>query len=287
MPLAILPRRGEKEVNKVVLIPVDQIISNRAQPRKYFDQQGIIELSQSIITNGLLQPITVRKLCKGEYELIAGERRLIAFRSMDKEKIPAIIENCTDEQSALFALIENLQRRDLHFFEEALGIDRLIHELGLTQQQVSRQLGKAQSTVANKLRLLKYPPDIRELIMSSGLTERHARALLNLPDTTDPQPIKYVIKNKLNVEQTERYVQRLLKEQDERPKAVKTIIIKDMRIFLNSINKAVKLMQSAGIEVSSQKKEVDGEIEVTIKIPKNSVYQKIAPQHSHYPANPG
>jgi len=272
-----LLQRRDKEVNKVVLLPVKEIVPNRNQPRKYFDQESIRELAGSIVTNGLLQPITVRRLSRdqGGYELIAGERRLIAFRGLEKEKIPAIIEEYTDQQSAVFALIENLQRRDLHFFEEAEGIERLMRELGLTQLQVSQQLGKAQSTVANKLRLLKYPQDIRERMRAGALTERHARALLNLPDRTDTKAIDYVIKSKLNVEQTEKYVQRLLEEQN-RPKSTKTIVIKDMRIFLNSINKAVKMMQSAGINVSQQKNELQEHVEVTIKIPKESVYSKVA-----------
>ena len=257
-------------------MPVEEIQPNRSQPRKYFDEQAIRELGHSIHTNGLLQPITVRRLSQGEYELIAGERRLIAFRSLGREKIPAIVEEYTDGQSAVFALIENLQRRDLHFFEEAEGIERLMRELSLTQVQASQQLGKAQSTLANKLRLLKYPTHIREKMRAAALSERHARALLSLPDQTDLEPIDYVINNKLNVEQTEKYVVRLLEEQN-RPKTMKTIIIKDMRIFLNSINKAVKMMQSAGINVSHHKQEHQSHVELTIRIPKDSVYNKLAP----------
>jgi len=275
--IALLQRR-DKEINKVVLLPVEKIVPNRNQPRKYFDPEAIRELAVSIETNGLLQPITVRKLPpdQGGYELIAGERRLIAFRGLERDKIPAIVEACTDQQSAVFALVENLQRRDLHFFEEAEGIDRLMRELGLTQLQASKQLGKAQSTVANKLRLLKYPHEIRERMRAGGLSERHARALLGLPAPIDTDAIDYVIKSKLNVEQTEKYVQRVLEEQN-RPKTMKTIIIKDMRIFLNSINKAVKVMQSAGINVSQQKNELQEHVEVTIKIPKESVYNRVAP----------
>ena len=277
--IGLLQRRGDKEINKVVLLPVEEIVPNRSQPRKYFDQEDIRELGYSIYQNGLLQPITVRRLPQGQgggYELIAGERRLLAFRGLGKEKIPAIVEDYTDQQSAVFALIENLQRRDLHFFEEAEGIERLMFELGLSQTQASQRLGKAQSTIANKLRLLKYPPDIREKMRAAALSERHARALLGLPNPNNTVPIDYVIKNKLNVEQTEKYVQRLLEEQN-RPKTMKTIIIKDMRIFLNSINKAVKMMQSAGINVSQQKQEHMEHVEVTIRIPKDSVYNKIAP----------
>lgn len=272
-------RRSDKEINKVVLLPVADIVSNRSQPRRCFDEDSIRELSHSILANGLLQPVTVRRLFNGQYELIAGERRLRAFRQLGRENIPVIIEDYTDEQSAVFALIENIQRRDLNYFEEAMGINRLMKELDLTQLQVSQKLGKAQSTVANKLRLLKYPRELQEKMLAGNLTERHARALLNLPDIGDTEAIDYVISNSLNVEQTEKYVARLLEERS-RPKSMKTIIIKDMRIFLNSINKAVKMMQSAGIDTSFQKKEQEDCIEVLIKIPKASVYRKISHVHA-------
>ncbi|MCL2580312.1 MAG: ParB/RepB/Spo0J family partition protein [Oscillospiraceae bacterium] len=276
MPIGLLQRRNNSEINKVVLLPVEEVATNPSQPRKYFDQDGINELSQSILTNGLLQPISVRKLDGGGYQLVAGERRLRAFKYLGHEKIPAIVENYTDEQSATLALIENLQRRDLHYFEEAAGIEQLMITLNMTQQQISQKLGKAQSTVANKLRLLKYSDETQAKMIAGNLTERHARALLSLPEPDDTQAIDYIIQNNLNVEQTEKYVQRLWDEKN-RPKTVRTVIIKDMRIFLNSINKAVKLMQSAGIDVSSQKKEMDNHIELVVKIPKESVYRKVLP----------
>ena len=274
MAFGILQRRSDKETNKVVLLPLADIVSNPSQPRKYFDLADIAQLSDSILANGLLQPITVRQIASGRYELIAGERRVMAFRSLGREKIPAIVENYTTQQSAVFALIENMQRRDLNYFEEAAGIDKLMRELEMNQVQISQKLGKAQSTVANKLRLLKYPQNIQEKMIAGNLTERHARALLSLPDPCNSDAIDYVIKSSLNVDQTEKYVQKLIDEQN-RPKSTKTIIIKDMRIFLNSINKAVNMMQSAGIDVSFKKKDQDDHVEVTINIPKASVYRKI------------
>jgi len=274
MAFGILQKRSDKETNKVVLLPLADITSNPSQPRKYFDLVDIAQLSDSILANGLLQPITVRQIASGRYELIAGERRVMAFRSLGREKIPAIIENYTTQQSAVFALIENMQRRDLNYFEEAAGIDKLMRELEMNQVQISQKLGKAQSTVANKLRLLKYPQNIQEKMIAGNLTERHARALLSLPDPCNSDAIDYVIKSSLNVDQTEKYVQKLIDEQN-RPKSTKTIIIKDMRIFLNSINKAVNMMQSAGIDVSFKKKDQDDHVEVTINIPKASVYRKI------------
>ncbi len=261
-----------REVGRIVLLPVEEILSNRSQPRTYFDQQALLELSQSIAASGLLQPITVRKLPGGSLELVAGERRLMAYRALGRTHIPAIVETYSDTQSATFALIENLQRRDLNYFEEAAGIARLMREQGLTQQQVSRQLGKAQSTVANKLRLLRYPPALRERMLGAGLTERHARALLALPNPGDTAPLEHIIAHRLNVEQTERYVAALLEEQ--RPKPTRLVVIKDMRIFLNSIHKAVKIMQGAGIEVLSQKNETDTHVEMVIRVPKAAVYQR-------------
>jgi len=270
MPLL---QKKNKEVNKVLMLPVSEIYSNRNQPRKHFDEAALQELSHSIVATGLLQPITVRRLPGGEYELIAGERRLMAFRNLGREYIPAIVEEYTEQQSAVLALIENLQRRDLNFFEEAAGIAKLIQDQNLTQQQISQKIGKAQSTVANKLRLLKYPLAAQEKILYGKLTERHARALLALPDSDYMPYIDYIIQNNLNVEQTDRYVQSLLKDRGK-AKSNKRILIKDMRIFLNSINKAVKLMQTAGIDVASNKTETEEYIEMTMRIPKNAVYTR-------------
>lgn len=258
----------------MILLPVDEISSNPNQPRQYFDGGALEELCQSILSNGLLQPITVRLNEGGEYELVAGERRLMAFRRLGRSQIPAILEEYTDQQSSMLALIENLQRRDLNYFEEAAAIDRLMRDLNLTQQQISMKIGKAQSTVANKLRLLRYPPNLRDRMLEAGLTERHARAVLKLPDFEDPQHIEYIIKNKLNVEQTESYVLDCLRKLEPKTPSTRLLVIKDMRIFLNSINKAVKLMQSAGIQVDSQKTETDEFVEMTIRVPKVAVYRK-------------
>lgn len=272
MDLPFLKRRA-KEINKVILLPVDEISPNPNQPRKYFDKNALEELCQSILANGLLQPVTVRQREGGEYELIAGERRWLAFRQLGQAHIPSIVEECTDQQSSMLALIENLQRKDLNYFEEAAAIQRLMKDLDLNQQQISLKIGKAQSTVANKLRLLRFPPPLRELMLEAGLTERHARAVLKLPEGEAPRHIEHIIQNKLNVEQAERYIQECLHKLEQTHPPTRLLIIKDMRIFLNSINKAVKLMQSAGIEVDSQKKETDEYVEMTIRIPKASVYR--------------
>jgi len=274
MALNLLMKKN-KEINKVVLISVEQIVPNPNQPRRYFDAAALDELSGSIHANGLLQPITVRRLSDTRYELIAGERRLLAFRNLGKGHIPAIVEEYTQEQSATLALIENLQRKNLNYFEEASGIERLMRETGLNQQQISQKLGKAQSTVANKLRLLKYPMELQEKMLAAKLTERHARTLLKLGDhNLTSAAVSYIEKNDLNVEQTERYVDKILCEKEAPKNASKLIIIKDMRLFMNSINKAVDMMSSAGINIETEKKESESFLEYTLKIPKSEVYQQ-------------
>lgn len=263
-----------KEVNKVVLLPLDEIESNPHQPRNRFDDTELQELAKSILTNGLLQPITVRKKIQGGFELVAGERRTKAFRILGRQSIPAIIMDYSDQQSAALALIENLQRKDLNYFEEAIGIAKLMNQLGLTQQQVSEQLGKAQSTVANKLRLLRYPKSLQDTILQAGLTERHARAFLKIHDDEQLEiAVAFVIERGYNVEQTEQYIDILLhSEEKQNPK--KLFIVKDMRMFHNSISKAVKMMSQAGIQIENSKKEDEDFIEYTIRIPKYQVYKQ-------------
>lgn len=269
-----LMTKKTREINKVLLLPIAEIKSNPHQPRRVFNPEDLTDLSRSIISNGLLQPITVRRLESGGYELIAGERRTMAFRSLGRDYIPAIVEEYSDQQSAVLALIENLQRKDLNFFEEAMGIARLMEQLNLTQQQVSVKLGKAQSTVANKLRLLRYPPEQQKLILQAGLTERHARALLKIqePDKLAAS-LTHIIEKGFNVEQTEEYVERLLLKKELETRT-RLFVVKDVRIFENSINKAVTMMNMAGIPIDNRKTENDQYVEYHIKIPKTAIYQQ-------------
>ena len=272
MPLAIMNRKA-KEVNRVVLLPLRDISSNPAQPRKHFDDTAINELAQSIRENGLLQPITVRKTDTGGYNLIAGERRTLAFRLLNREFIPAIVEDCSEGQSAAFALIENLQRENLNYFEQSLGIARLMKEQSLTQQQVSAKLGMAQSTVANKLRLLQYSPQVRRMLLENKLTERHARALLRIENEEEQIIIiQHIVDENLNVEKTEQYIDSLTLPEKQGKQRSRLFIVKDMRIFINSITKAINIMQHAGIDVDSDKRETDEFLEYTIRIPKSSAY---------------
>jgi ParB family chromosome partitioning protein len=259
------------EVNKVVLLPLSRISRNPHQPRKVFMREDIEELAASIRDNGLIQPITVRRVGE-EYELVAGERRTMAFRELGETSIPAIVEDFSDQQSAVLALIENLQRKDLNCFEEAYGISRLLDESGISQQEIARRLGKAQSTIANKLRLLKFPAAVQKRLMNASLTERHARALLKLEDEKQLQDcIDYILKKDLNVQQTEEYIESLLKE--EPPPRTKRFIIKDMRLFTNTIKKAVDMMNLAGIPAKSEKRDTGDYLEYTITVPKEAVYK--------------
>lgn len=271
MPIGFAKKN--KEINKVVLLPIEQIRRSPNQPRQNFDPDDLQELARSIAQNGLLQPVTVRRLSDTRYELIAGERRTLAYRSLGRDMIPAIVEEFSHEQSVVLTLVENLQRRDLNYFEEACGIERLMQELGLSQQQVSQRLGKAQSTVANKLRLLKYSQGIRQKMLDANFSERHARALLKLPnEDKQNEAIKVVAEKNLNVEQTEQLVESILSKPP--PKSgTRVFVIKDMRVFMNSIQKAISTMNQAGISVDSIKRESDDFVEVLIKIPKESVYK--------------
>lgn len=271
------------KIGQVRLLPVSEISANPYQPRKQFSEQAIAELAQSIAMNGLLQPITVRRVGEG-YELIAGERRLMACRHLGMDKVPALLEGCTDEQSAVFALIENLQRQDLNFFEQAQAMQHLMKQCGLTQELLARQLGKAQSTVANKLRLLVFSPALQERMLRAGLTERHARALLQAPCERWAALVEVIIANSLNVSETEALVctasvpEAPVPEGDlpkgrRKKKGIKLFLLKDFRIFKNTIDHAISTMKLAGIQIESNQNEDDEYILYTMRIPKKSVYR--------------
>ncbi len=261
-----------KTVNRVLLLPIEAIIPNPNQPRQLFDEEKINELAQSIAQYGLLQPITVQQIDKNLYELVAGERRLMACRQLKMQEIPAIVVSMKREDSAALALIENIQRCALNYFEEALAIEKLMRLLGLTQQQIAVRLGKTQSTVANKLRLLKYPERLRTLILDCNLTERHARALLKIDTESLRQTaVEYIVKKNLNVAEAEKYISSLLYKKDrDNPDKKQMRIIKDIRVFSNTIKQAVDMMKQSGINAYAKKTENDEYIEYVVKIPKIS-----------------
>lgn len=267
-----------KDGNKVVDIPIRQIRPNQSQPRKTFKDEELNSLASSIEENGILQPLTVRRLNLQEYELVAGERRLRAAVIAGLKRVPCIVIKCTDRESAIFALLENLQRSDLGMFEEARGISRLIRKYNLTQEEAAAKLGKKQSTVANKLRLLKLTMDEQDWINQAGLSERHARALLRISDESlRKEALSKVISEGLNISQTEELVDNIISssfiEVDGKHRK-KRVVIKDVRIFINTINKAVDTMRLAGINAVSKRAENDDYIEYTVRIPKNTSSKK-------------
>ncbi len=266
-------RNNLKKSNEVVLIPARMILPNPHQPRKNFNWDDLEGLAESIHHNGLLQPITVRRKENGRYELISGERRLRACKMAGLSAIPSIIIDIDEEKSALLAVIENLQRENLHFFEEAMAIERLIKGFGLTQDEVSRKLGKSQSALSNKLRILRLPDEIRYNIMIYGLTERHARALLRLPTTALMEQVTdSIVEQGLSVSATEQLICDILtKNPDKEKKGKKVMVFKDVRIFINTLNHAVSTMRKSGINAKATKNETEEYIEYIVKINKPQV----------------
>lgn len=263
-----------KNENKITDIPIIKIRPNKSQPRKTFNEDELKALSESIAENGILQPITVRRISATEYELIAGERRLRASVLAGLKKVPCIVVKCSDKESAVFALLENLQRSDLGIFEEARGISKLIRRYGLTQEEAARRLGKTQSTIANKLRLLRLTYEEQEWISSAGLTERHARALLRLEDEElRREAMSKIISDNLNTQQTDTLISIMLNNcsKAKNKPSISKVVIKDVRIFVNTINKAIDTMRLAGIDAQSDKTDTDNFIEYTIRIPKTQI----------------
>ena len=253
---------------QIILIPQEDIYPNPNQPRSRFDFDELEGLAQSIRQNGIIQPIAVRVNASGNYELISGERRLRASRLVGISLIPCIIMEASDEKSALFALIENMQRSDLGFFEEASAIEKLIVDFNMSRDDVCRKLGKAAPTISNKLRLLKLPEDVRLKITQEGLTERHARALLRLPTRAQLDRALSIISDKrLNVAESEKLIDQMLSA-DKSSKKPTVKLFKDVRIFVNTLNHAVDTMRRAGIEADSAKSETDEYIEYIVRIPK-------------------
>lgn len=256
-----------KKKATVLMLPVCDIVASPFQPRQTFDDEALSGLTQSIRENGILQPLTVRKLPDGRYELIAGERRLRAATAAGMTNVPCVVIEANDSQSAIFSLLENVQREDLGFFEEAEGMARLLQAEGITQEELASQLGKSQPAVANKLRLLRLSPEDRVKIMKAGLTERHARALLKLTGDDRARALDRIIANKFNVAQAEKLVDSMLTPREVH-KAHTLPVVKDVRIFINTFNNAVNVMRSAGINAIAVNQEYDDYLEYTVRIPK-------------------
>ena len=271
--MEVLPMINEKPrtAGQVLLIPTEQIYPNPNQPRQVFDQEELVNLAISIRMNGILQPITVRQTDKG-YELVSGERRLRASRLAGLISIPCIVVDVNNMKSAVFALIENLQRQNLNYFEEAIAIERLMNEYSLSQEDAARRLGKAPSTVSNKLRLLSLPEKARICLMENGLTERHARALLKLDKEEIMDALERIIEKKLNVTQTEEFVEDILSQKDA-PKRQTKRMFSDVKIFLNTINSAVDTMKKSGIGADIKREDTGESYIYRIEIPKRLMYK--------------
>ena len=250
------------ETGRVVFLPARSIRPNPAQPRKFFTQEALEELAESIRRHGILQPLSVRRQ-GSNYELIAGERRLRAAVLADLTDVPCIIMNMDSRESGITALVENIQRQELDFVEEAWGISHLMSAYSLSQEQVARLLGKSQSAVANKLRILRHSPQVLEALRAAKLTERHGRALLKLSDEGEKlAAIAVIRKLDMTVSRTEKYMEELLAEKQPRiPKA-------NVGAFLNNLTQSLAKIQSCGVGAVSERRETEDKIVVTITIPK-------------------
>ncbi len=259
--------RVEKNIGKIVLVDIDAVYAGEMQPRISFDEKELHSLAQSISYNGILQPLTVKRTSSG-YEIVAGERRLRAAKIAGLSQVPCVIVEADEENCAILSLIENIQRENLNFYEEAKGMHSVIEKFGLTQDEVAKRIGKSQSAVANKLRILKIPTRQIERILCHGLSERHARALLQLDDDElRDMAISKIIRYKMTVAKTEEYIRRLILQKptiDQRRKGM----IRDLRLFFNTIQKAVKTMQDSGFYAKATKQEQAEFIEYRIIIPK-------------------
>ena len=250
------------ETGRVVFLPPRAIRPNPVQPRKVFREEALAELADSIRQHGVLQPLSVRRVGNA-YELIAGERRLRAAKMAGLGEIPCIVMNMTDQESGMAALVENLQRQDLDFIEEARGIAMLMENWSMSQEQTARLLGKSQSAVANKLRILRHSPPVLNALRDGGLSERHARALLKL--SAEPEKMRaidVILREGMSVARTERYIEQLLLRQEEEPRTV------NVGAFLSSLSQSLARIQRSGIGAISERRETEDEIVLTITIPK-------------------
>lgn len=255
---------------QVIKLPLDKIHANKYQPRTIFDEEKIEELARTIHVHGVIQPIVVRNSeNEGEYEIIAGERRFRAMKSLEWTEVPAIIRNLSDKETASIALIENLQREELTSIEEAHAYRNLLDIQEITQEALAQRLGKGQSTVANKLRLLKLPEEIQTALLNRLLTERHARALLQVKDAEQQKKLfDETIEESLNVKQLEAKVIKLLSTEPKKPKARKKAFSRDMRIAMNTIKESLSMVSKSGIDLTTEEEEHEEYYQITVKIPK-------------------
>lgn len=262
---------ANKASEEVVKIPLEKIHANEFQPRTVFDAEKIDELARTIHVHGVIQPIVVRDSKRdGFYEIIAGERRYRAMTSLGWEEVPAIVRQLSDKETASIALIENLQREELTAIEEAHAYQNLLEIQEITQEALAQRLGKSQSTVANKLRLLKLPEPVQQALLERAITERHARALLPVKDpAVQQQLLDELIDQRLNVKELEQRIKSLSTEQPQKPKPRRKAVSRDMRIAMNTIKESLSMVKKSGIDLDAVEEEYEDYYQITVKIPKN------------------
>lgn len=255
-------------MKEVIQLPINLIYTNKHQPRQFFDDDSLADLALSIKHNGLLQPVVVRKV-DNHYELVAGERRFRACKLNNHKEIEAIVITASDQQSAELALIENIQRQDLSAIEEAKAYLNIIRNSGCTQEEVARKVGKSQASVANKIRLLQLPDPIQKAVSSGEITERHARALLNVAQEEQENIYKIIVKKGLNVRKSEEMIKKLgSNENDQKKKPMLIGLTKSMKIAMNTIHQAVQMIQKSGVSIKVAEEDGDNEVRMIIRIPK-------------------
>ena len=268
--------RPRKE-DEVVQVLLTDIVSNRFQPRQIFTKESIDELADTIREHGLLQPIVLREYETNKYEIIAGERRFKAVETLNWKKIPAIVRQMSDNEAASMAVIENLQRESLTAIEEAQAYQQLMQLNGLTQGQLGQAIGKSQSFVANKLRLLKLTSQVQQAILQRQLSERHGRALVSVDPGKQDELLKQVLEQKLSVKETEKLVQKELsssKKAEKKPKVRTKGTSRSTKVAVNTIKKSVKMVQDAGIELKTTEEDVAGFHRMIIDIPTDEISKK-------------
>lgn len=260
--------------HNIIELSIEKIIPNSYQPRTVFNEEKIVELARTFQTHGIIQPIVVRRKEEDTYEIIAGERRYRAAKHLEWERIPAIIKELSDTETASIALIENIQREDLSVIEEAIAYKKLMEMHELTQEALAQRMGKSQSTIANKLRLLLLPDNMKDALSDKRITERHARALMRLKDQAlQIEVFEYVLEEGLTVKETELYIKSILEPTEEekvkkKKKISKRYITKDIRLATNTIRDSLKMIKDTGIDVESEEVDLGDFYQITIKVKK-------------------